>query len=244
MRKFREDPKKPQRTHRVTSHISTDTSSVAGEPAPPTASSATHVRARGPRKLRTPAETNAIVDEIADLMVQGMWVAGSSHKRLAEKHGAALATVRSWAIRASTKVLSAANPGDLNEKRATYVGTQERIGRHAEALANADRCSKCGRGGRDDADRLLRVASNAYDKAAEVSGVKYDTRMPQVQVNVNVVEDPAVRLLFETIVGALRSLSNGKEAARAVVAAVEKLGGPISRAMIGERPVIDVDGGN
>lgn len=202
-------------------------------------------RKRKPRKVqRTPAEVDAILRSIADQMTRGEWSRGRSHINLARAHGVREETARMWAKMASRMVVNFEDAADMHEVKISTAASHER-----NAILNEHIASKAIQDGEyKAASTALRAATYSRDKAVETLGAKYDTRgMPGgAQVNVNlgvqIAQSPEVKLLFDTILGAVRSLPNGKEAARAIVAAVEKLDVPISRAMIGPRETVETTG--
>lgn len=172
---------------------------------------------------RTRQEVDAIIRRIADLMVRGEWVRGVSHRMIAREYAAPEETAMKWSRMASSLVINSADTADLHEIRVSTVAALERVGRRAEMLGQRNTRS---------APTALRTAVQAYDKAAEVAGVKYDgSHVPQVNVQVNVATDPNVRLLFDTVMAAVRTLPNAREAARVIAEHLERLDLPEARAM-------------
>lgn len=82
--------------------------------ADPPSRSVTRARAR---------EVDALVAEIAERMVSGKWVAGRSHRELAEREGATVDAVEKWAADAGRmlRMLSPAEREDLRARNAARL---------------------------------------------------------------------------------------------------------------------------
>jgi hypothetical protein len=192
-----------------------------------------------PKKTR--AEVDAIIHEIVVQMSGGLWVRGQSHKEVAKKYGVMPDQARRWSATASRLVVNFSDPDEIHEIKVSAISSYERQAIQLETLA-----MKAGQ------DPHVQIAARkavlaSIEKVTEVSGAKYDSRetraRPDLDPTSNILNDPNLKLLFDTIVIALRASPNTKEAARIVVAAVEKLGGPIAKAMIGEPEVVETTGG-
>lgn len=82
-------------------------------------------RKRESNRQRTRVDADAGVQDCIEIMTAGEWVAGRSHKIVADKHGVSPATVKDWATSAS-RVIRALATVDQGEIRTRILTGLER----------------------------------------------------------------------------------------------------------------------